>query len=120
MNPALDERFPVWDALSEFFLDTEHDAADYDRIAGILAKSSYSTEELRDILSFEVTPVCRWNLFSIAGEWSGFDREWLNARILPRKDQRPRWAYAHFYKWLYQRHWKRVADLIDAHRAKNA
>lgn len=120
MNTALDERFPVWNALSDFFLDTELDSSDYDRIAGILAESPYSTEELRDILSFEVTPVCRFNLFSIAGEWSGFDPDWLNSRILPKKDKRPKWAYAHLHKWIYQRHWKKIADRIDAVRNKNS
>jgi hypothetical protein len=41
-------------------------------------------KELTEILTSEVYPVCRWNLLSIAGEWAGFDLDWLEARILRR------------------------------------
>ena len=33
----------------------------------------------------EVYPVCKYNLLSIAGEWSGFDPEWLARIILHRR-----------------------------------
>ena len=32
----------------------------------------------------EVYPVCKYNLWSVAGEWAGFDRDWLKAKILGR------------------------------------
>lgn len=51
-----DERLPVWEALSELFLDVELDAHDHERIAGHLATSSYSIQELEEILYFEVYP----------------------------------------------------------------
>jgi hypothetical protein len=78
----LKNRAPVWQALSELFLDTSLDLADRDRIAAVLAASPYSTTELDEILLWEVYPVCWSNLFSIAGEWSEFDPEWLQKRIL--------------------------------------
>ena len=67
-----DERFPVWDALLEFFLDTELEEKDYERISRVLAKTEYTIKELQEILYYEVYPVCKWNMFSIAGEWAGF------------------------------------------------
>jgi hypothetical protein len=51
---------------------------------GVLAASPYSVEELQEILLDEVYPVCRSNLFSVAGEWAGFDLEWLESSILRR------------------------------------
>ncbi|SRR6266542_3669131 len=75
-------RRPVWSALSELFLDTSLDSQDLDRIAGELADSQYAISELEEILLWEVFPACRSNLVSLAGEWAGFDLDWLQARIL--------------------------------------
>lgn len=86
MKPAaedLEHRRPVWEALSSLFLDTDTSLLRSWRV-GILAASPYSIEELQEILVDEVYPVCRSNLFSIAGEWAGFDPEWLENRILRR------------------------------------
>ncbi|MCW5552435.1 MAG: hypothetical protein KIS67_09730 [Verrucomicrobiae bacterium] len=79
----LEHRRPVWEALSDLFLDTDISLARSWRV-GILAASPYSIEELHEILVDEVYPVCRSNLFSIAGEWAGFDPEWLENSILRR------------------------------------
>jgi len=64
---------PVWEALSDFFLDTELQEADYQRIASVLTCSSYTIAEIEEILRYEVYPALRWNLLAIAGEWAGFD-----------------------------------------------
>jgi hypothetical protein len=79
----LDHRRPVWLALSDLFLDTDTSLARTWRV-GILAGSPYSLDELQQILTDEVYPVCWSNLFSIAGEWAGFDPEWLERGILRR------------------------------------
>jgi hypothetical protein len=79
----IESRRPVWAALSELFLDANLDSADVNRIAKTLAGSRYSLHELDQILLWEVYPACRSNLLSIAGEWAGFDPEWLESRILP-------------------------------------
>ena len=78
----LPNRTPVWQALSELFLDTWFDSADRDRIAAVLAASPYTMQELDEILLWEVYPVCWSNMYAIAGEWEDFDPEWLQARIL--------------------------------------
>jgi hypothetical protein len=71
----------VWDVLSELFLDTEFVEDDYNRIVKALASSPYSIEELEDILRWEVYAACYSNMFSIAGEWAGFNMKWLESRI---------------------------------------
>ena len=92
MKRAVDDiesRRPVWAALSTLFLDTDV-SLDRDYRAKVLAASPYSIDELTQILASEVYPVCRWNLFSIAGEWAGFDPEWLEKKILRRLSRRLR------------------------------
>jgi hypothetical protein len=76
-------RRPVWDALSDLFLDTDTSLSRSWRVR-TLAESPYTIEELEAILVDEIYPVCRSNLMSIAGEWSGFDPEWLERKIMKR------------------------------------
>ncbi|WP_449224631.1 DUF7079 family protein [Aquisphaera giovannonii] len=78
----LHRRRPVWRALSELFLDTELQELDLAWIASVLAESNYTDEELHDILFREVFPACIPNLRHPAGEWAGFDMEWLEQRVL--------------------------------------
>ena len=44
--------------------------------------AAYSLEELDAILAEEVYPACAFNLRSVAGEWAGFDADWLEGLIL--------------------------------------
>ena len=76
-------RRPVWEALSTLFLDTDVSLLEEYR-AEKLAASPFSLDELQEILIDEVYPACRWNLFSIAGVWDGFDEGQLERRILRR------------------------------------
>lgn len=94
MKPAhedLQHRRPVWQALSDLFLDTDTSLSRTWRV-GILANSPYSIVELQEILLDEVYPVCRSNLFSPAGAWSGFESEWLEGSIL-------RYLRSPFHRW---------------------
>jgi hypothetical protein len=79
----LEQRRPVWDALSTLYLDTDVTLLRAYR-ARILAASPFSLEELEAILIDEVYPVCWANLLSIPGEWAGFDAAWLESRIVER------------------------------------
>jgi len=65
------------------FLDTDTSLSRQWR-AQRLASSPYSIEQIEVILVDEVYPVCKSNLFSVAGEWAGFDSEWLREKILLR------------------------------------
>jgi len=86
----ISKRKPIWLALSEFYLDTELNDADFKRIAGILKDSGYSFEKLKQIDYEEVAPVVYPNTLSVAGEWAGFNEEWLIEEIVKRLNQKKR------------------------------
>ncbi len=111
------ERMPVWDALSEFFLDTELQDDDHKRIAKVLARSPYSEVELWEILRFEVYPACHFNLLCVAGEWAMFGEEWLTERVAPRCGKRPRFHWPILHWWMFRHHWRKVRDLVRGMRA---
>lgn len=76
-------------ALSELFLDTELDARDLARIAQVLTGTGLPTDELERIFTSELEPVLAANLSVPAGEWSGFDIDWLEAQIRERTQRGP-------------------------------
>lgn len=78
----IEKRFPVWDALSELFLDTELDETSHRYIARVIVESGFTPEEIHHILWYEVFPSVGDNLRCVAGEWAGFNHEWLKSRIL--------------------------------------
>lgn len=113
----LDRRRPVWDALSELFLDTELREPDIRRIAKVAADSGYSHDELEGILYDELFPILIWNLRSPAGEWVGFDPAWLEQRILARERRRfrcPRWLLVG--RSMIRDEWARIVSLTEAYR----
>jgi hypothetical protein len=112
------ERMPVWEALAEFFLDTELQENDYRRIAGILVRSPYSEAELWEILRFEVYPPRHLNLLCVAGEWAFFGEEWLIMRVAPRCGKRPMFAWPLLHHWMFREHWEKVRYLLRAIRIK--
>jgi hypothetical protein len=108
----IQERMPVWDALSEFFLDTELQPDDHERIAKILAASRYSEKDLDGILAYEVYPACKWNMLCVAGEWAGFHPDWIKEKIAPRYDRRPILKLGFLQRWMFARHWTKVRARI--------
>ncbi|WP_425593030.1 DUF7079 family protein [Massilia sp. TN1-12] len=72
----------MWEALSEFWLDTELTDIQLDWIARSIADSPYSFSEIRSIHNFEVAPALCVNAASLAGEWAGFESEWLKSRCI--------------------------------------
>ncbi len=114
----IEERFPVWDALSEFFLDTALQPADYEHIAKVLAASSYTEDEIEHILTDEVCPACRVNMLSPAGEWIGFDPDWLKKEAGKRFGKRPKFRSLIMLRdhWMFASHWNEVRKLIAAYR----
>jgi hypothetical protein len=73
----IEQRSELWLALSNLWLDTELDENDYEFIANRMIDSNYSLNEIENILSQEVAPVLYKNLSNVAGEWVGFDKDWL-------------------------------------------
>jgi hypothetical protein len=70
------ERRQLWSAMSDLYLDTEV-RWDLPWLARRMAESDFSRTELERIFKFEVTPVVHGNMLDVAGEWAGFQDEWL-------------------------------------------
>lgn len=117
MMPAerdIENRRPVWAALSDLFLDTELQQYHLAYIARILAESPYSLAEIETILYREVYPVCIPNMLSVAGEWAGFSDEWLEEAILKHVNRS--WALGNIlqpHRWMIRDEWIRVKDLYS-------
>ena len=99
MNSSeIERRKPVWLAISEFYLDTELGMDDAIRIEEIFRNSRYSLNELKNIDFYEVRPIVGMNLWSTAGEWAGFDKDWLWDQIQTRSINKARKSNI-FTKW---------------------
>ena len=83
---GLERRRPVWNAMSDVFLDTET-RWEMPNVAFVLVQSGYSAEELDAIWHDEIVPECAWNLQQVAGEWAllVIDEEALAARAAGQK-----------------------------------
>lgn len=114
-DPRAEQRVPVWNALSELFLDTELGKREDERIAKVLAESPYEVEKLEEILRFEVTPVLRANLPSVVGEWAGFDPDWLREKLTSRIDRQPLWRGWGVSR-LVRGDWLAVRSLVEERR----
>lgn len=78
----IEKRLPIWEALSDLFLDTELNETTHKYISKVILESGFEPEEIHNILWKEVFPAVGDNLRSVVGEWAGFDPEWLKERIL--------------------------------------
>ena len=125
----LQRRKPVWTAFSDFWLDTELDEVDLQRIARTAADSGYTVAELRDIYLYEVAPVVYTNALSVAGVWGGFDEHSLHREARQRAEHRSLWLRF----WVFirigrrlmtydtERHWRRIVCLLpEANEPKPA
>ncbi len=79
----LKDRQPIWDYLQYFWMDTDPEVL-FPPIVDVCAASKYSLEELEQIFWNEIEPAVGFNLWDIAGEWAGFEIDWLSARILEK------------------------------------
>lgn len=104
MNAAeFARRKSVWLALSEFYLDTELQPADFRRIRTVFDQSGYSVQEIRQLDYDEVGPVLYGNLLSMAGEWAGFDEAALLAALCKRVTKGVKIRSRFPIRWLWQR-----------------
>lgn len=74
----------LWVAISELFLDTELQDHTFDWMVKELEISNLSKRQLAFILENHVAPVLAPNVLSVAGEWAGFDKDWLVEKIEER------------------------------------
>ena len=121
-NAEFKRRKPIWMAFSEFWLDTELEDTDLQHIARTAAASGYSIAELRDIYLYEVAPVVSPNLLTVAGEWAGFDEQWLHTEARKRAEHRGFWLRFWVFigigrglmTYATERHWHRIVVLLSA------
>ena len=76
-EPAL---IAVWVSMADHFLDTES-RQDLPLTALCCVQAGLSPAQAREIWQHEVSPAVGFNLFSVVGEWAGWDRDWLIERI---------------------------------------
>lgn len=89
---AVPTREDVWEELADQFLDTETRHS-IPRVALMCVEAGMSPASAFDAWAYEVTPAIFWNLWSVVGEWTGWNRESLFARIRERSVKPSRWAY---------------------------
>ena len=112
-----DARIPVWNALSDLYLDTDVTLS-HDYIVRTLAASPYPLDELHEMLMYDVHPALYWNLMSVAGEWAGFDEAWLVERIATVRRQ-PRWRrrITHWFARDIGAQWRTLEPMIRTARS---
>ena len=92
-------KIAVWVAMADHFLDTET-RQDIPRTALRCVEAGLSPSEVSAVWRYEVTPAVGLNSYCVAGEWAGWDREWLLDRIRSARG-RLRWrAPRAWFKWL--------------------
>ena len=108
---TLERRKPVWLGLSGLFLDSQLQDSEIAFIAQKMKQSDYGLDQLSNILMQEVFPVCIPNLHSVAGEWAGFNEDWLVEKITGLKPPNvfQRWFYRKNF-WMIKDEWERVVD----------
>ena len=94
MPTDTDARRALWILLAEQFLDTETRTW-LPATALACLESGFSREELGDIWRYEVSAALWPNLWSVAGEWAGWDEDWLAARIAATQVPAPRRGSPH-------------------------
>ena len=72
-------RRALWVAMSDLWLDTEVDDRAIAGIADVVRESGLSRDELEGVFRDELAPFLGPNLQCTAGEWVGFNPEWVCA-----------------------------------------
>jgi hypothetical protein len=92
-------REDLWELMAEQFLDTETRTW-IPKTALACVELGLSEEAAFDVWAYEVTPAVWRNIWDIAGEWAGWDRQWLVAEIRRKAPRKKSWrvyrAHVHF------------------------
>ena len=116
-----DSRKKAWLSLSDLFLDTDTNLL-IDSVARNLASTPYDIKEIENILKSEIYPCCKYNLWSIAGEWEGFDEEWLVTQASQKRNSISL-AWNRFFAnigIMVSPEWKKIRRKIEEIRSGNA
>ncbi|SFJ52434.1 DUF7079 family protein [Jannaschia pohangensis] len=101
--------------LSELFLDTDTRGS-LDRLAQELRATGVPVAALDRLMVEDVARVCLTNLYSPAGEWEGFDTDWLLARIA--KNRADPGVLAPVRRWMRRRALRRMVPEWSDLRAR--
>jgi hypothetical protein len=125
-NQDIEIRKPVWIALSEFYLDTELTNDDFDRIATVFQKSGLTLKDLKEIDLFEVFIFLQPNLLSVAGDWAGFNEDWLLTECEKRYRRRKNLLHRSnckfwniFFYWMRRDYWKQIEKRMTVFKGIN-
>ncbi|HEY1087796.1 MAG TPA: hypothetical protein VGE37_08880 [Archangium sp.] len=102
-HDELARRKPVWDAMSDLFLDTETRwSVPY--VARRCAESTYDDEVLEHVFWGEVFPLAIGNLLDIAGEWAALQ---LDEEALIKRANHPSipWLTRRAHGWMVEQSW---------------
>lgn len=121
----IDQRIPLWEAISRLYVDTKIGEDEYNCIADEILKYGCSFEEAENIFKFEVAPVC-WGNFLSWSVWSGFDTEWLTKEIVKNIGKQERsFLYRTYIRspfaqiWMTKVVWKDWAKVKAIYQKKN-
>lgn len=115
----IEERTPIWIALSDFYLDTELQDYHFKHITLKIIESPYSFEKVKEINKYEVFPVLQPNLLGAVGVWDGFDEEWLIDAIkksLSKRNKARKIVIESAYlslKWMCKDYWKKLEQVYN-------
>ncbi len=116
----LTKRRIIWEVISEFYLDTELQEDDLDRITQVFIQSGFELKELKEIDLYEVFPLLKGNLLAPAGAWAGFDQPWLSENCFQyykkRKHMLHRFLCRFWNRFFYgmrSRYWKVIENRIS-------
>ena len=109
----IETRISLWEAFSEFFLDTELTDDAFRHAARVIDESGISRDDAEAVLWNEVFPVLHVNLMSFAGEWAGWSREWLEANLRPSTGPARRKGPRFVVKEI-QRCWSKVVEQLGS------
>jgi hypothetical protein len=121
-------RLPLWEAISDLWLDTVLPDEFIEGIARVMDESGLTIEELWRIYAYEVAPVVYKNAYSFVGQWVGFNPDWLRTEIVRNLRDRPRrtrfWAWFPLTRSVMltpsDDHWKQLVAIVRRRRNERA
>lgn len=88
----IQQRTPVWFALSRLWSGKDLRDKDLEKIAQTMVDSGYSLNELRIICDIEVAPALSKK--GLSSQWPSFDETWLAQQIVDGLNKPKRWQDA--------------------------
>lgn len=120
LKTDIEHRRPIWEQLSNLYLDTELGDEDISSICTTIQASPYDLQAVKEIDLYEVFPILQMNLMSMAGEWAGFDREQLYKKCEEAYSKRNNRLYRftcklnhHFWCWMRKDYWIRIEQQMN-------